>query len=384
MRNFDVARVWGIPIRVNISLLVFLPVLAWLIGSGTQIDVYVGFVNTFSPIPLDVADLKGGLTPWVIGFAAGIGLFVSVAIHELGHAYAAKHYGVETEAITLWLLGGLASLASIPREPRKELVIALAGPAGSVLTAFACYLAVLATPQSAPVVVFVFGWLVVTNGVLVGFNLLPAFPMDGGRVLRALLARSMPYGRATRIAARIGTLFAILFAIVGVLSFSPLLVLLAFFIYGAATGESRTVALDDLLDGLTVSDIAPPERTTIDADASIDDLYAQMARDRRTEYAVVDDGTVVGAITLAALREVNQDARAATSVREVMTDDLPTIGVDDDAFDSLVAMDEARARTAFVLDDSERVGVISRDDFGAVLQWRKTAGAQPLPTKEPF
>lgn len=384
MRNFEVARVWGIPIRVHISLLVFLPVLAWLIGSGSQIEVYTGIVNGFSPTPLDLGVLRAGSTPWAIGLAAGIGLFISVAVHELGHAYAARRYGVETESITLWLLGGLASLTSLPREPRKEFVIAIAGPIGSVLTAAVCYVLVLVTPPSAPVLVFVFGWLVVMNVTLVAFNLLPAFPMDGGRIFRAILARSMPYGRATRYAARIGTLFAILFAIVGVLSFSPLLVLLAFFIYGAATTESRTVALDDLLDGLTVADIAPPERTTVDADASIDDLYAQMARDRRTEYAVTSAGGVVGAVSLDALKQVKPERRATTTVRDVMTGDLPTIDADADAFDSLVAMDEARSRTAFVTENDTRIGVISRDDFGAVLQWRRTAGTETIPVKEPF
>ena len=384
MRNFEVARVWGIPIRVHISLLVFLPVLAWLIGSGSQIEVYTGIVNGFAPTPLDIDVLTAGNTPWIIGTAAGVGLFVSVAVHELGHAYAARRYGVETESITLWLLGGLASLTSLPREPRKEFVIAIAGPIGSVLTAAVCYVLVLLTPRSAHVVSFVFGWLVVMNVTLVVFNLLPAFPMDGGRIFRAILARSMPYGRATRIAARIGTIFAILFAIVGVLSFSPLLVLLALFIYGAATTESRTVALDDLLDGLTVSDIAPPERATIDATASVDDLYGQMARDRRTEYAVSSGGRVVGAVTLAALDSVKPDSRATTTVRDVMTEDLPDIDADADAFDSLIAMDEARSRTAFVTDDDSRVGIISRDDFGAVLQWRRAAGTPPIPEKEPF
>lgn len=384
MWNYEITRVWGIPIRIHLSLLVILPVLAWLIGSGGQIGVYTGFINSFSPTPIDVADLEGGLTPWIIGFAAGIGLFVSVAIHELGHAYAARRYGVETEAITLWLLGGLASLTSIPRDPRKEFVISIAGPIGSVLTAAGCYLLVLATPPSAPVFVFVFGWLVITNGVLVVFNLLPAFPMDGGRILRAGLARSMSYGRATRIAARIGTLFALLFAIIGVFSFSPLLVLVAFFIYSAATSESRTVALDDLLDGLTVADIAPPNRTSIDADATIDELYAQMSRDRRTEYAVVDDGDVVGAITLDALGSIDAGTRQTTTVRAVMTKDLPAVSLTTDAFDSLLTLDEARSRIAFVVDEDRRVGVISRDDYGAVLQWRRTAGTQPIPIKEPF
>jgi Zn-dependent protease len=191
--------------------------LAWLIGSGVQIGIYAGLIEQYMGISLDVSVLRAGYIPWIIGIIAAIGLFVSVTLHELGHSWVALRYGLEIESITLWILGGIAALTEIPREWNREFWIAIAGPITSVLTGVAFYLALLAVPGSAPVTAFVLGWLTVVNVTLAVFNLLPAFPMDGGRILRALLARRRPYATATRIAGRIGVIFAFVFAIGGVL-----------------------------------------------------------------------------------------------------------------------------------------------------------------------
>jgi Zn-dependent protease len=150
MRNYTIATVWGIPIKTNISLLVFLLIPAWIIGSGTQIETYVGIVNSFAPTPLDVSVLTAGNTPWVVGAGAAVGLFVSVALHELGHAWAARRYGIGTSSITLWLLSGIAALESMPREWDREFWIALAGPVTSVLTAVACYAVVFSSRRRHP------------------------------------------------------------------------------------------------------------------------------------------------------------------------------------------------------------------------------------------
>ncbi|QCP91776.1 site-2 protease family protein [Haloarcula marismortui] len=378
MRNFHITTIWGIPIRVNVSLLIFLPVLAWIIGSGAQISVYAGIVSVLSGVTLDLTVLTAGQTPWLIGTAAAVGLFASVALHELGHAWAAMRYGLRVEAITLWILGGLASLEAIPKEWNRELVIALAGPAVSILTGLACYAALFALPASAQVTLFVIGWLAVTNIFLAVFNMLPAFPMDGGRVLRALLARTRPYATATRIAARIGTGFAVLFAVVGVLSFSPLLLLLALFVYGAASSESRTVALAALLDGLSVDDVASPLDATIEANASVEDLVDRMFADRRTEFAVTRGGDVVGVVTVDDFRELSKAEREADTVADLMEADLPRFPAAMAAFDALVELDTARASAAFV-DGPEGTRVVSRDDFSSAMEMRRL-----VDSPEPF
>ena len=377
MWNYRITSIWGIPIRINISLLVFLPVLAWLIGSGEQIALYTEIINGFTPSPLDVADLRAGNTPWLIGSLAAIGLFVSVVLHELGHSWAAGRYGIHTESITLWLLGGLASLETIPREWQKEFWIAIAGPTASVLVAAVAYGIVLVLPASLPVATFIFGWLVVTNLVLTAFNLLPAFPMDGGRILRALLARSQPYATATRTAARIGAVFALVFAVVGVLSFSPILLLVALFVYGAATSESRLVALDTLLDGVTAADVMTTNADTVTGESTLADLATRMLDERRTTYLVTDeDGAVTG---LVSVDDFNRSRGQATSVREVMDTDVPRIAGETPLFDVYGLMNRDRVNAAIVEEDGEIQGVITATEMATALQIRRETGGVVSP-----
>jgi Zn-dependent protease len=296
-----------------------------------------------------------------------VGLFVSVTLHELGHSWVALRYDIEIESITLWILGGLAALKTLPREWDREFWIAIAGPITSVLVGVACYAAVLVTPGSLQVSRFVLGWLAVTNVVLAGFNLLPAFPMDGGRILRALLARSRPYGTATRIAARIGVVFAFLFAIVGVLNFQIIMLLLALFIYGAATTESRTVLLDELLEGLTVGDVMTRDPATVPGDATVEAFGNQLLRDRQAVHLVTDDGgAVVGVVTLEDLRSIRRDEHDATRVEEIMR---PVAGVeaDADAFEALAALNESGSGSALVRRDGELVGVLSEADYAHAM-----------------
>ncbi|MCU4740544.1 site-2 protease family protein [Natronoglomus mannanivorans] len=369
--NYTVLRVWGIPIRLNISLFVFLPILAWLIGSGEQLSVYATFINGVSPTAVDAAALEDS-DRWLIGAAAAVGLFVSVTLHELGHAWAAMRYDIEVQSITLWILGGLASLARMPEEWSQEFWIAVAGPITSLLVGVGCLGALYVIPESATVVVFVIGLLAVMNIVLALFNMLPAFPMDGGRVLRALLARNRSYVSATRIAARAGIAFAIVFIFLGVVvAFSPILVLVALFIYVAATTESRTVVLGELLSGLSVADLLA-ESESVPADATVETVFDRLLRARRTDLAVVDEtGAIVGAITASALRDVRPAAYDTTTVGELATRDLPRIDGETSAFDALYELRAGRTEVAFVERDGSPIGLVSTDDFTAVLDLRR-------------
>ena len=366
MRSYKLLSIWGIPIRINTSLLIFLPILAWLIGSGGQIEIYAGLIERLTGVGFDLARLRAGSTPWLIGVVAAVGLFASVTVHELGHSWVAMRYGIEIESITLWILGGLAALKTFPKEWNREFWIAIAGPMTSLLVAGVCYAAVLVIPESLPIPRFVFGWLAIVNVTLAVFNLLPAFPMDGGRILRALLARSRPYGTATRLAARVGVGFAFLFAIVAVLNFQIILLLLAFFIYGAATTESKAVLLDELLEGITVGDIMTRDPARVTLSTTIDEFGEQMLRDRRTVHLVVDaQGTPVGVVTLDDLKKARRGDRA-TTVGDIVRD-VPRIGPDADAFDTLVELQSAGAVDALVQRDGDLLGILSEADYAHAM-----------------
>jgi Zn-dependent protease/predicted transcriptional regulator len=368
--NYTLFRIWGIPIRLNISLLVFLPILAYLIGSGEQLAAYETIINTLTPADVDAAVLED-TERWVIGTGAALGLFGSVAFHELGHAWAAMRYDIRVESITLWILGGLASLSEMPREWNREFWIAIAGPVSSLLLAGLCVGVLAVLPAELTVSVFVVGFLAVMNVVLAVFNMVPAFPMDGGRVLRALLARNQSYVGATRTAARIGTVFAMLFAVVGiVVVFSPILVLLALFIYVAASSESKSVVLDELLAGLTVSDIMA-DSDPVDAGDSAGTVFDRLLGARRSDLPVAENGQVTGVVTGEMLRKLSFEEYETTTAGDLATTDLPRLDADGPAFDALYELNRGRAGGAIVERNGTPIGVVSRADFTAVLDLRR-------------
>lgn len=368
--NYTLFRVWGIPIRVNVSLIVFLPILAWLIGSGEQLAAYASIINSLTPATVDPAALAE-VDRWVVGTAAAVGLFASVTLHELGHAWAAMRYDIEVESITLWILGGLASLSEMPKEWNREFWIAVAGPVTSVLVGVAGILALFVIPPSATLLVFAVGFIAVINIILAVFNMVPAFPMDGGRVLRALLARDRSYADATRAATRAGAMFALVFMILGVLAFSPLLILVAAFIYIVGKSESKAVVLDELLTGFRAGDLIA-ESDPVASDDSLASVFTRLFAARRTDLTVVDaSGAIIGAITASTLSEIDPDEYESTTAGDVAATDLPRIDADTSAFDALQVLSRARAGVAFVERDGEPIGLISNTDFAAVLNIRR-------------
>jgi len=375
MYNYTVGRVWGIPIRINISLLIVLPIFAWLIGSGAQIELYAGLLDSFTTQSIALEVLLVGNRPWLIGTVAAIGLFVSVAVHELGHSWVAMRYDIEVESITLWILGGLASLKSMPKEWDREFWIAIAGPITSVLFAVVCLgLLQFLSFEATPVAFFVIGWLGVVNLLLAGFNLLPAFPMDGGRIFRSLLARNRPYGSATRVATRVGKWFAFAFAIFGILGGAPMLLLLALFIYIAAASESKAAVLDELLEGLTVGDLT----TTTDplsATASVGEVLDQLLRTRRSDLPIVgSDGTIEGTVSASSIRSVDPANYTETTAKSLIQTDLPRIDATTSAFEGLLTLDRSRANVALVERDGQVVGLLSRAEYTRLLEFKRESG----------
>lgn len=269
------------------------------------------------------------------GAAAAVGwlvflalLFLCVVLHEFGHILTARHFGVKTPEVLLLPIGGVSRLERFPEEPYQELLIALAGPAVSLAIGLALLLPLGFPPfPSSPVdpglgtVLVQIGWI---NLFLAGFNLLPAFPMDGGRVLRALLASRLGYARGTRIAAAAGQAAAAVFGLLGLVSGNVILVLIAVFVYLAAGAEAGMVQMRNATLGLTAADVMITDfeclRTGDPASAAAEALI----RTSQREFPVVDgSGRLCGVLTRDdIIKAIHRDP--AMLVLEAMQADVPT------------------------------------------------------------
>ncbi|SFS65514.1 CBS domain-containing protein [Halostagnicola kamekurae] len=353
-KSFRIGSLFGIPIKLDLTFLLVLPFFAYLIG--VQIGMVADLLNDLLGAGIDTAAVSGGPMPLVLGFAAAIGLFIGVVLHELGHSLTARRYGFPIDSITLWLLGGVASFTEMPEDWKQELAISIAGPIVSVLVGALSYGLFLLTPASVDGALFVFGYLAVLNVALAGFNMLPAFPMDGGRVLRALLARNQPYAKATQQAASIGKFFAVLMGLFGLLvTFNIILIGVAFFIYIAASGESQQVTMKAAFQDVTVGDIMTPARDlhTVAPDTSVEELIQRMFSERHTGYPVLDNGHLVGLVTLSDAQEVKPVERDAFTVSDVMTTDLQTIDANSDAMTAIERMQSERIGRLLVVDGDD-------------------------------
>ncbi|GAA0531964.1 CBS domain-containing protein [Halorubrum ejinorense] len=381
MRGIKIGSAFGIPIRLNWTFLIVLPLFAYLIGG--EVGTIVEVMNEAGGIGIDAAVLASGPAPWLLGLAAAIGLFVGVLLHEFGHSLVAMRYGYEIESITLWLLGGLASFKEFPEDWKHEFWIAIAGPLVSVAVGVACFGVVFVLPAGTGgsvgvnAALFVFGYLALLNVVLAVFNMLPAFPMDGGRVLRALLARNQPHAQATQRAASVGKVFAFLMGIIGLFTFQLLLIVLAFFIYIAASGEAQQTTLKAVFEDVTVGDVMTSREDlhTVSEDTSVAELMNRMFTERHTGYPVLDGDELVGMVTLEDARSVRDVERDAYRVDDVMATDIVAVAPNADALSALQTMQESGVGRLAVVDaDGELVGLISRSDLMTAFNIIQTGG----------
>ncbi|EMA54916.1 MULTISPECIES: CBS domain-containing protein [Halococcus] len=368
MPSFRIGRIAGIPIKVGLSFLLVLPLFAWLIA--TDVGRWISIMNDVVGANLPAASLSAGQTPLVLGSVAAIGLFVGVVLHELGHSLVAMRYGYPIDSITLWFLGGIAQLTEMPEDWRQEFAVAVAGPIVSIAVGAVSYLGFLALPESFGAARFVLAYLALANVVLAGFNLLPGFPMDGGRVLRALLARNRTHARATQLAAEVGKGFAFLLGLAGLLSGGIVLIAIAFFIYMSAAGEAQQATTKAALEGVAIERVMTPaaEIHAVTPETSVAELIDRMLTERHTGYPVLADGELVGLVTLSDAREVREVERDAYRVEEVMTRDLTTVPVDADAMTALSTMQSEGVGRLPVVDlRGEFTGLVSRTDLMTAL-----------------
>ncbi|WP_101295197.1 M50 family metallopeptidase [Halegenticoccus soli] len=378
MRGIRIGSAFGIPIRLDFTFLLVLPLFAWLIGA--DVANLAAVINDLFGSAIAVDELTAGSMPWILGTAAAVGLFLCVLLHEFGHSLVAMRYGYEIDSITLWLFGGVARFTEMPEDWKQEFAIAVAGPIVSVLLGVVSYVGFLALPGSQAAAKFVLGYLALTNVVLAAFNMLPGFPMDGGRVLRALLARNRPHARATQIAAEVGKVFAFLLGIFGLFQ-NLFLVALAFFIYIGASSEAQQTVMKAAFQDVTVRDIMTPREDlhTIEADASISDLMDRMFRERHTGYPVMRDGRLVGMVTLNDARSVREVERDAYRVEEVMSREIASVTPDAGAMDALTVMQEHNVGRLPVIDTAgDLAGIVSRTDLMTAFNIIQTSGSEEI------
>lgn len=373
--SLQIGNLAGIPVKLHWSFLLVIPLFAWIIGS--QILLTTELIAVLFGVPIDTTLISAGLNPYILGTVVALGLFVGVFIHEMAHSLIAKAKGIEIHSITLLILGGVSQMEETMPDPKVELPMALAGPLTSLaigLVSGALVYVVAAInldPGVAGVLVFTFGYLGLLNILLFGFNLLPAFPMDGGRVLRAWLARRMPLSRATRIAADVGKGFAVLFGIVGLLLLNPILIIIAFFIYIGANQEATFLRYNILLQDVTVADAMSSPVVTVEPTMPLPQLLEMMYETKHLGFPVVDRGSLAGIVALADVHKISPHDREAMQVRDVMTRNpstLPPSAPLIDALRIITGMDIGRIP---VVADGTLVGIVTRTDVLRVMELRE-------------
>jgi len=360
--------IFGIPVDLDISFLLVLPLLAWIIGS--QIEA---FVQAFA-VEIDPTPLTQGFMPYLVGFFAALGLFGSILLHELGHSLVGRLFRLRIRRITLWLLGGMAQFERIPRNRGTEAVMAVAGPLTSILVGVVAAASLEFLPVDRPAWRFTFTYLMYMNLILAGFNLLPALPLDGGRVLRSLLALRMPYLRATQISASLSRFIALVMGLLGLLVVNVWLILLAFFIYMAVGGEAQYATVSTTLRGIRVADVMTRNVHTVPEEMTVAELVQKMFAERYLAYPVVDrQGELVGFVTIQEVREARRHAADDSSllVRDIMNPKVERVHYTQSALDAFHRILRTEAGRLVVVDDFDRlVGIVSKTDLLRAIQVR--------------
>ncbi|HZR78383.1 MAG TPA: site-2 protease family protein [Chthoniobacterales bacterium] len=344
--SIPIIRIAGIQLRIHVT---FVLLIAWLALGSASATIFV------------------------------LLLFLCVVLHEFGHALAAKAYGINTPDITLLPIGGVARLERIPEEPKQELVIAAAGPAVTAIIAMSLFVVIAARGATAFQLPIPSDDLVRNlfkiNIWLLLFNLIPAFPMDGGRVLRALLATRLSYARATQVAATVGQAFAFFFGIVGLFGVpglfqaNPFLIFIAFFVYLGASQEAALAQMRDVSRRFPVSSAMVREFRTLVEGATLEEAVDALLATSQHDFPVLNgSGSVSGILTrhdlIAALRKNDPTIR----VGDVMRRDIPTVTTGTRFEDAFRIMQECNCPAVPVLDSMKRlVGLLTPENVSELM-----------------
>lgn len=340
---------------------------------GTVIRLHITFLLFLAWIAV-AHYMQGGWPAAMAGLLFISLLFLCVVLHEFGHIFAARRYGVQTPDVILLPIGGVARLERIPEKPIEEFVVALAGPAVNVAIAVVLFLALgglvpAAGMDVANPGVTLLGRLLWANIFLVVFNLIPAFPMDGGRILRAFLAYRMGYARGTQVAANIGQGLAFLFGLLGLLGGNPLLVFIALFVYLAASAESHAAQMRQVSQGVMASDAMITKFESLSPASTVEDAVQCLIRTTQHEFPVVDGGgRMKGVLTRDEMIKALREHGPNMPVIEVMRSDIPTVDHRRNLDEPLRLMQEKRLPAIGIVDDQLRlIGLVTPENVGEMM-----------------
>jgi Zn-dependent protease/CBS domain-containing protein len=377
--SFYIGRIAGIRIGVNWSVLVIFALIAWGLAAARFPTSYPQY---------------GTLAHVIAALVTAVVFFLSLLAHEISHALVARRNGLNVEDITLWLFGGVARLSGEARNPGAELRIAGVGPLVSMVLGVAFLLVAVLVMASGyqGLALAALAWLGGINLVLAVFNVIPAAPLDGGRLLRSVIWwRTGDRLKATLWASRAGQVFGWILIAIGLVTFLDTgdfgglwLVLIGWFLVGAATVESQQATARGQLAALTVRHLMTPNPVTASASMTVDELLGSEAiRHRHSTFPLTDDGgPPVGLVTFTQIRRVPPETRATTRLRDIACpmQQVAQVRPDQRAADLLPRLSECAEGRALVVADGELVGIVSPSDINRALRWMGLRGVDHLRT----
>ncbi|HEX2997588.1 MAG TPA: site-2 protease family protein [Anaerolineales bacterium] len=360
----------------------------WKLGTFAGIDVFVHatFLLLIGWIGYSYWLQYETVAKVVEGILFILALFLCVVLHEYGHALTARRYGIKTRDITLYPIGGVARLERMPDKPIEELWVALMGPAVNVVIAALLFTYLFVTNSLVPVNEWAIASgsflerLMAVNISLVLFNLIPAFPMDGGRVLRAVLAMRMEYVRATQVAANIGQGLAFIFGLIGLFN-NPFLLFIAFFVWIGASQEASMVQMKNSISGIPVTRAMLTDFKTLSPRDSLAQVVGLLLAGSQHDFPVVDaNGDVIGILERDAFIQALSQRGQSVPVVDVMRSSVPSVDSHEMVETALMRLQESGAKTLPVMHGGQFVGLVNSENITEFLMIRsalRTASQVP-------
>jgi Zn-dependent protease len=359
-KRIKIFRLLGFPIYIDLSWFVIVLLITWSLAANVFPSFYEGLATS---------------TYWIMGLAGAIGLFASILLHELGHSVVARRFNVPIRGITLFIFGGVAEMTEEPPSAKAEFFVAIAGPIVSVILAIGCYAAaVFGAAAMAMPVAGVLSYLGIINAVVVGFNMIPAFPLDGGRVLRSILWHFKGNLRwATRITSTIGSGFGMFLILLGLFNFiagnfigGMWQVLISMFLRGAAQMSYQQVLIRRALEGEPIDRFMNTEAIKVPPTATVHQLVEDYVyKYHHKMFPVADNGQLLGCVTTQDIQQVPRDQWDQRSVSDIAEpcDEENTIERGTDSMRALSKMQQKGASRLMVVRDGHLEGILSLKDM---------------------